>query len=159
MRPICCSIAVASTFIITSTQPFPKPNSTMPMSTTGTDPNTVAPSPTRAMPVAKVSIARSMPRRAPVRAMTAGLVEMPRMDATPMPRRLSPTWAWSRSRAVLMPGTREAQVAIERPLARKMAKIAVRQRTNCERVRAVSMADSLSNRFDLGEPNRAILGV
>ena len=150
---------MASTFIMTSTQPLPKPKSTMPMRTTGTEPKTVAPRPTSAMPVANVSIARSIPRRAPVRAMTAGLVEMPRMDATPMPRRIRPTCALSRSSASLIPGTREAQVAIERPLARKMAKIAVRQRTNCERERAVSMADSLSNRFDHARPNRAILGV
>src|SRR5690606_14750278 len=81
----------------------------------------------------------SIPRRAPMRAITAGPVEMPRIEATPMPSRSRPICALSTPSADLMSGTREAQVAIDVPLARKIAKIALRQRTYCERVRAKSI--------------------
>ncbi|GAB3150359.1 hypothetical protein GCM10027058_14490 [Microbacterium neimengense] len=42
--------------------------------------------------------------------------------------------------AVLIAGTRDAQVAMLRPLARKMAKTAVRHRTTWERDSTVSMS-------------------
>ena len=50
-----------------------------------------------------------------------------------------------------MAGTRAAHVAIDRPLARKIAKTAVRQRTSCDRVSTVPCATSVPNRFDAAE--------
>ena len=55
---------------------------------------------------------------------------------------------------ILMAGTRDAHVAMLRPLARKMAKTAVRQRTSCDRVRTSSMPANLPNRARLVESIR-----
>ena len=82
-----------------------------------------------------MSMAPNMPRRVPKRAMITDASESPTMDATPIPSSSRPIWLFSIPSAILMSGTRDAHVAMLRPLARKIAKTAVRQRTYCARVR------------------------
>lgn len=53
------------------------------------------------------------------------------------------------SRDARIAGTRDAQVAMLSPLARKIAQIAMCQRTSWERERAVSMRITVTNRFDV----------
>jgi hypothetical protein len=50
------------------------------------------------------------------------------IEASPAPSSMKPIWMLSTSRATLIAGTRDAHVAILRPLARKIANTAVRQR-------------------------------
>lgn len=110
-------------------------------------------------PDAKVTIDTIIPRRAPVRASTAGLEEIPIIDATPAPSRSMPIWALSIESASLMSGTRDAQVAIDRPLARKIAKIALRHRTYVDRLSVASISLSVSNRFDDEELQDSLLSM
>ena len=81
----------------------------------------------------------SMPRRAPTRAMIAGATVSPMMDATPIPSNSRPTPEFSMPSASRMAGTREAQVEMLSPLARKIAQMAMYQRTRRERVSVESM--------------------
>ena len=91
---------------------------------------TSAPTPMIATPTPKMSIAPSIPVRAPKRASTTELTDRPMIEAMPPTRSMSPSWPRSTPTASLMAGTREAQVEMLSPLARKIAKIAVRQRTS-----------------------------
>ena len=84
-------------------------------------------------------IAQNMPRRAPMRARITGAMNTPMIEDAPAPRSSRPIWMLSTPSVTLMAGTRAAHVAIDRPLARKIAKTAVRQRTSCDRVSSSSM--------------------
>ncbi len=97
------------------------------------------PTPMRATPTAKTRIATSIPLRAPNRASTTVASDSPAIEAIPAPSSMRPIWMLSTSRAILMAGTRDAHVAMLRPLARKIANTAVRQRTSWVRVRTSSM--------------------